>query len=271
MIKKLIQKIATVYILAVSLILLTGCLTSNDTTLSQGAREIPDHHNNPYLNPLSILNGGEEDSTFEGESMFVWNGEQRDTEYGTPGFNGVMSLETPQDPLNIFFENLSPNKQNFILKIFYNYEEANFCVLGMDDCDTEFLFSLEGNHEITIPFQLDNSFTINDTFNKLTVGVFVAPERFSMTVDSPLWGQNEGKMLNFEINYASREELMLDVAQIEPILELDGLMFHGLMINQDFNPVLDQAYFPPNLSGETVELAFWLMRHSILQNPWRII
>jgi len=264
-ISKLIQKLTAVSLLTAILFLVSGC-SEDDVTLSQGARVISDHANNPYVNAIPLLddtialsNENEGSDTLEGESLFVWSGDQRYTEYGTLGFDGIMTLDTPQDTLHVFFENLSPNERDFILKVFYNYEEVSFCVLGVAVCEAEFVFSLEGNHEVTIPIQLDNNVIATDTINKLTVGIFADPNLFSMTVDSSLW-RPRGMLLNFEINYGFREELILYVEQEEPVLKLDGLMFHGLMINQDFDPVLYQAYFPSNplqvRRGEEVELAF---------------
>ena len=194
-----------------------------------------------------------------GFSLLAWPGLENNLAIENPeGFFGRMKLETPQDVMTISVGNESDNSRDFILKLFYNYQEISFRVLGAETYETEFIFSVESGYQADIPFQLNDDLSINEMLSKLTVGLFLAPERFTMNTPDLVW--EYGLALNFELSYGVDDRLVLEVEEQEPLKLLDGLQFHGLMINDDFTPTLEAAYHPPNplivSPNEQVELAF---------------
>jgi len=199
-------------------------------------------HLDVQISPLSE----EEFEEFLGIVGFlVWPGIENTLEEDfLDGYYGI----SPQDVLTAGIYNGS-DALDFILKVFYNYEEIPFRVLGAEDYDTEFLFSLEFGYKIDIPFQLDENLDVSDTMSKLTVGVFVAPDRFSM-FDDELFNADYALALNFEIDYGSDDLLVLPVEEAD-VIHSETFTYAGVLVNQDFAPYDSDLYegnfrLPPN-------------------------
>lgn len=209
------------------------------------------------LTPVELEVADDESDFIGGIGLGVWRGDEDIVlDFDSPG---AWWMETPQDQLTAYVENVSFNSQNMILKVFYNYEEISFRVVGTEIYATEFLFTLAPFEAVEIPFHLDADLEPSETFSKLTVGAFLAPEQFSAL--EPELILHHGRMLNFEINYGEDNgELVLPVLPIAPLRQIEALMFTGLKINLDFDPPAHAAYFPPNplevRTGEQVELGF---------------
>ena len=215
------------------------------------------------LPPVEIEEGSE--SEYIGSvGLGLWSGEEA---FSALESDAVLRLETPQDLLTAYVENVSFERQNMILKVFYNYEETAFRVVGAEDYRTEFLFTLDPFEAVEIPFHLAADLAPSETFSQLTIGAFFAPERFSALTTPEesnfllLNSRDHGRVLNFEMNDSDEdEELMLPISPTAPLRQIEDLMFTGLMINLDFDPPAHAAYFPPNplqvRSGEQVELGF---------------
>ena len=228
-------------------------------------------HLDVQVTPLSE----EEFEEFLGMVGFlVWPGIENTLEEDFPdGYYGDIALTSPQDVLTAGIHNGS-DALDFILKVFYNYEEIPFQVLGAEDYDTEFLFSLEFGYRIDIPFQLDENLGVSDTTSKLTVGVFVAPDRFSM-FDDELFNADYALALNFEIDYGSDDLLVLPVEEAD-VIHSEAFTYAGVLVNQDFAPYDSDLYegnfrLPPNPvqanPGEEIELAFVANASGIINEP----
>jgi len=174
---------------------------------------------------------------------------------------GIIHLETPQDLITIQMSNTTLDELNLLLKVFYNYEEIPFQILGADKPNTEFLFTLEGNYQIDIPIQLSEELHVNETISRLTVGVFIAPEYFVGNNDD--FSENlravSGLTLNYEINYGSNDELILPTPAFEITTESE---FGGFAIHSNKEPPGDGSlwFFPNSLvvtRGEEVDLTFF--------------
>jgi len=152
--------------------------------------------------------------------LLAWTGVENTIEVDFPqGFYGQLIMDTPQSVLTASVMNLNPYfAHNFILKVFYQYKEIPFQVLGASTYSTEFLFSLEPGSEGLISFTLDSSLEIADHLSALTVAVFTQPELFiasSLDEDilQQLWDYQielfDHMALDFEINYSNNTPLSL--------------------------------------------------------------
>lgn len=184
------------------------------------------------------------------------------------GWAHFMELETPQDLIYVVVENRSRvTKMNFILKIFYNYEEIAFQVVGSEREVTEFLFSPPAGYESIIPIHLSESLESNEMANRLTVGIFMSPEQFASEDEELVW-ETPLMLLNFEINFGERGALYLEVEPDFLTTELPNMTHSGIMINNESIPLQDAVRVPPskwNVSpGEEVEMFFATNPSSII-------
>lgn len=186
-----------------------------------------------------------------------------------------ITLGTPQDTINVVVVNESLVDENLILKIFYNYEEVQFQISGSDRYITEYLFLAPSGYDLTIPIQLDGDLEVNDTINKLTVGIFWNPEYYIAILDFHSDKFNDitlfpGMVLNYEINYGILGELILPVAATVPDALLDDLPFHSLEVNDDLElewgveAVVSSPQPWQVWAGEEVEMAFFTNPHGII-------
>ena len=175
-------------------------------------------------------------------------------------WDGYIQLDTPQDIITINVGNSSPYFMDFILKVFYNYKEAPFQVLGSAEWDTEFLFSVESAKYISVPIQLSDALEISDTISKLSVGIFVAPEHFTFNDEiNDKLRFHYGLVLNFEIRYNTDIALILDNNLFEPVGESE---FGGFSIHPDPKPPGDGSlrFLSDSLivkGGQEIELSFF--------------
>lgn len=183
------------------------------------------------------------------------------------GYFGVMNLITPQDILTVRIGNGAEFPRNFLLKIFYNYLEIDFLILGSGKYKNEFIFSVPAGAKVDIPLQLSETIEKSNMSSKLTIALALAPEQHTMFEDGlSSW---HTMVLNFDINYGFYNELILPIELVEPLLLIEELAFFGLMINQDFNPNNEGATRPPNplyaRPGEQVELGFIANSYMFIQ------
>ena len=260
MVKKLNKKAAIIISIIIALpiiILLYLTLNSgdNDSYLVNPNRQVGNNnHLNLILSPIL-----DEDAEL-GISLLVLSGAINNlTEIYPEGHSDKIILETPQDPLTARVGNNSESQFDFILKIFYNYKEIPFRVSGADSYETEFLFSLDSGYLLDIPLYLDESLEVDETISRLTVGIFMAPDQFSMVVED-LFIHQFSLILAFEINYGFDGELILTVDKKKPSRRIEGVVFYSLMVNQEWESAGSGVYFPPNplqvRSEEEIELIF---------------
>jgi len=190
-----------------------------------------------------------------GLGLLVWRGiEQTDF---PQDFIDQLFIDTPQDVLTASVSNMeSQFAHNFILKVFYQYEEIPFQVLGASTYSTEFLFSLAPGSEGLISFTLDSSLEVSDHLSALTVGVFSQPELFiagSLDEDAvqQLWDAHidlfDYRILDFEINYGNDAPLTLpylrDPDDFSPFELGEG---RATMLGLHFNPRDPWSVQPPS-------------------------
>ena len=173
-------------------------------------------------------------------------------------------LETPQDRLNISLTNDSVEEINVIIKVFYNYQEATFRIVGSETYVTEFIFTMPGGYDVDIPFHLDPTLEAGETLSKLTVAVFPNPENFTMQEqesEDSVHYFHTGLVLDFEINYGSDLPLSLSVPESDTVDDVHD-MWGIFTVNAESEPVIGGGFMPPPYllqvtPNEQVELAFF--------------
>ena len=183
------------------------------------------------------------------------------------GNHGLIQSQTPQDTLTLNITNADYESLNFILKIFYNFEEVEFQIQGEDQKRTEILLYLEGGYEAFIPIHLPETLDIDDSFSRLTVGAFWFPEyavgNWSELSKNLFW--NTGTIVNYEVNYGFDNPPTLSVTPFEIITESS---FGGFAIHSNPAPPGDGSlwhFSTPHIvsSGEDFELTFFANSHPL--------
>jgi len=150
-----------------------------------------------------------------------------------------INLEKPQDVIVISVLNNCYVERPILLKVFYNYEEIPFRVVGSDYYDTEFSFKLDGGYQINIPIQLFAELEVDDYLNILTIGVFPNPEHFAMNDNDWTINNMFGSMFNFAVSYGGSEERTLNVLFHETPTQIE-IEVPILAINQDNIEVVNE-------------------------------
>jgi len=222
--------------------------------ITQASRQIPYNQNRvgPDINSLSLKPYPVSEKDLDGA---LWLGILESD------WNGGITLETPQDKITIVATNASYSRLNLILKVFYNYSEVTFRVLGTEIMDTELLFSLDSAQKVNIPLQLPEHLIAEEAISKLTVGIFEDPQHYvasSDTVSEDL-RFSSGIALNFEINYGFDTNLSLSTDSLN---DFNESAFFGFVVHPD--PVVPDdgslRLLPDTLSvrrGEEIGLSFF--------------
>ncbi|MCL2559417.1 MAG: hypothetical protein FWE07_02920 [Turicibacter sp.] len=209
--------------------------------------------------------------------LLAWSGTDRDafierSDYsffygdGFYAFGG-MRHETPQDIFSVEISNGYSFDLNLLVKIFYNYEEVPFRVLGNEEYSTEFIFTLPALYDVMIPVQLDSQLQVNELLSsRLTVAVFLVPDLHIAEFPEFL-GMFNAMALNFEIDYGSHErKILLPPSNVET-LSIENL-FAGFMINSDLEPTGHTLYVPPYVMrvnpGEIIDLSLIINGNELL-------
>lgn len=138
----------------------------------------------------------------QGLSLGVFPGLENTLDEECPeGCWGSFVLETPQDLLTVNVGNHDLEDRSFMLKLFYNYEEVAFRVLGSEEVGTEFLFSLDAQVEAHIHLQLEDDLEIDANRNKFTVSLFSLPEYYAGLSDCEIVDEMNNMIINFELSY----------------------------------------------------------------------
>lgn len=183
-------------------------------------------------------------------------------------WNPGLNLNNPQEQFFIQIEHITAEHElNFILKLFYNYEEVYFQVGNSIEYVTEFLFSPQPNGVSGIPITLHNSLEKNNYANRLTVGIFLNPEMHTDYDEDLIWQMNS-LMVNFEINFGNRENLPL-ITNSQP-RNIMNIQMNTLMINQEFTKRTNDGARQPDTivayPNEIIELALSTQPHSFLKD-----
>ena len=215
------------------------------------------------------------DTTDQGISFGIFPGLENTLDEVCPeGCWGSFVLERPQDFLTASVVNYGLEERSFILKLFYNYEEVAFQVLGSEEFQTEFLFSLDVGVEAHIHFQLEDNLEINMYRNKLTAALFSMPEYYAGLSDWEIVDNMLNMIINFELSYGFDTPDLLDLnlspIQIKTLSTETG--WFGLHIIDSLDPDNpDDVIFPNNLiqgsPGEILDLGFIVDLSSTVFEP----
>ncbi|MCL1989710.1 MAG: hypothetical protein FWG67_02355 [Defluviitaleaceae bacterium] len=104
---------------------------------------------------------------------------------GHLAFNNHLTLQSIEDSIYIVFSNFLPNllpnevpptpREQFILKVFYEFEEVAFYVSDQETLTTEFLFHLAEGYQVQLPIQLSQAVEVNNGWGNLTIAIFANP------------------------------------------------------------------------------------------------
>ena len=175
-----------------------------------------------------------------------------------PTENGVVFLEKISDMLNIQFANLTENDSEYMLKLFYDYEETLFASGGGDTLQKDYIFAVDSMTSMIIPVMLDENLTF-DNSHFLTVAVLTAPG--SHAVDLDLMSNEYGYAVTFELSNKNAARQVNNKPAVQESAAFLQLQYQGLMLNLDFEAKDDEpVFFPPKelraSSGETVTLTY---------------
>jgi len=262
---KLSKKGAIKLLVAILCLLLVACVTQED-----------DPYITEVLPPVvtSTPLPASDQIYIEGDSFAVWFGitelgwinltfDPNDLS-GYEPFVGQIDLTYPDDILEATVSNISNSTANFVLKLFLNYEEIPFRVLGeSEDYATEFIFPVDGGYELSIPFVLDSDFLAENGSYKLTAMVFVDPELYAVEYDH-LWSSSFANGVNFDLFIGNGGDLQLsttyNMLPLDRIESIDGTPLFVWTELEDFDSsrYIHRSNLPlvQVLRGEELELPF---------------
>jgi len=206
-----------------------------------------------------------------------------------------LELSSEQDTIYIIFENIPlllldpnrpeervfPERETFILKIFYEFEEIEFKVGNQQSFATEFLFELSEGYQIQIPIQLSEDVVINEHWGNFTVGIFAMPQYNTVNPLAKWYYECIGCFSEFALsneragivrNFSLTLEDNNDLSSIDQESELQG-MWLSLSVNPEFQREQFEDLLtsgPPSpwivSPGDEVKLGFAVFYSNFLNN-----
>jgi len=179
-------------------------------------------------------------------------------------YYGRIEVSSSETPLIAKLQHLSETDFEFVFKVFLNYEEIPFRILGEDEWRTEFFFSLESEYRIDIPFVVDIEFPADNYSYKLTAGIFVDPNRHEINKDNHASiFSTHGMVLNSELILGSGGEIRFDLPpETIPQERQEDFGVFRLFVTQEFE--LNEwgfVSYPDFITqvnrGEKIELSFY--------------
>lgn len=172
-------------------------------------------------------------------------------------YDGRIFMDSPQDMLEVEFENRG-NSGQYILKLFYDYEEVAFRVSGDGSkYDTSYIFNVENAKSIKIPIELDANLQKDSKSHKIVVAVYASPEKNAQTLNAVV--NNYGIVLDYEVIYdEENSDIHLGADYVDSLKSLD-IEYEGLVINNNFENLTEVSLPPVSLKvkqGEEIQLAF---------------
>ena len=236
------MEIVAICVAAIALFMVSACSSANDELakhsyitvaplsedlleyIADGAFGFPLH--------IALLGRGTINPTFDPDNLEAYE-----------PFYGNHLLERSGDELEAIIANISDEERQFILKLFLNYKEATFRLLGEEDYVTEFRFSVVGGYEITIPFTLDFAFPQVDYTYRLTAMIFAEPNMHAMGDDNELWRSGFAGAMNFDLSLGNGGNINLSPTYNHLPLERSyNIGFIPLHITTESLPTIDSAW-----------------------------
>ena len=176
--------------------------------------------------------------------------------------------------LQVSFGNISVTDNYFILKLFLNYEEIMFRVLGNEEFSNKYVFFLPGGKQIEIPLVLDVYCSAQDYTYKLLAGIFIAPYSHAKYLEEPAFVH--GTALNFDIILGEGGAIGENMSyNTKSIARVENTEFKDFRISTQFNDLMEIEYFvPPNAlfqvrRGEVVEWSYFV-NPSLPYEDWEL-
>lgn len=246
--KKLVNKKIIISIIFLSCILLC-ILVSKQIVTSQNT----DSSIEVSSTPQDILTLG------EGYSLGVDVSNKSKSVQSVDKVNGLILLDDSQDIFECSFTN-NTDEEQFILKVFYDYEEVEFTVPESNQYNTTYLFDLPRGNSIVIPIKLNESILKDTMSHKLTIGIYANPKEF--TKNQKIMSNFFGTTLDYEISYQEgNREISLKESYSEPSKALDNIDFSGLVINNNVDNFEEISLPPYSIQvkkGEKVNLSYFV-------------
>jgi len=124
-------------------------------------------------------------------------------------FYGNLTLDHDEDALAATIANISFETHNFVFKVFLNYEEIPFRVLGEQNYVMDFVFTLEGGQQVEFPFVLGVDFPEGDVTYKLMAAIFVDPHLHAAHDDNELWFDAFANVVSVDVSFGNGDEINL--------------------------------------------------------------
>lgn len=218
----------------------------------------------PFMTYTHIVSDGANSFEIEDEAM---------TFGARPGTQSLSSrilpeywqFETPQDLFYIeVWNHTQTAEMPLLLKLFYNYKEVEFKVVGSDGYKTEFIFMVPPSYRVFIPINLTSDLQIGEGGSRLGAAVFLHPEQHTYENTHIVWrfNHNMRMFLDFEIQYRERDDIFLSaVSESSERLNQFLSPFPGyFMVNADGlgsdRNDMDPIELIQVSTGERVDLSF---------------
>ena len=205
--RRKLKVLATVFTVVTTLLIISGCQSEYN------ALDNPDLERTP-LPPEELPPIGTEGFGFVfgvvpvGEGLANPTFDPDNLEAYVPS-TGQYQFESTKDAMQVIFHNVSHEPRNFLLKVFLNYEEASFRILGTEEYVTEFHFTVEGGYEIKIPFTLDLDPPYEDYTYRLTATLFAEPHLHSMIDNSDLLSESFAPIVGVDLVFGAGSPISL--------------------------------------------------------------
>ena len=175
-----------------------------------------------------------------------------------PTESGLIYLDKITDTLNVQFANLTEDNTEYILKIFYDYEEVFYFVNSGSGLINSYTFTADSRESLVIPITLDENLVFNNS-HLLTVAVLTAPNKHAVDLD--IMTNSYGMSMTFELTQKSEVRQINDTPTAQEPTEFLQANYQGMMLNVDFELNENTSvYFPPKeiraKSGDTINIAY---------------
>ena len=262
----------------IATVLVTSCIAPQEELYEVSQEEIDIRENifildNPYLEarPIPAFQPEPNDVMIEmGMGFFGFGVDLRGIIH-PPGSNiyGRIRMNDTNDYLQATVEYMGLTDTYFMLKMFIDYEEVPFQVLGEENYVTEFVFPMPPSYVLEIPFSLDMDFADVNQTHRLTAAIFVDPYLQLIDINSELFeAWSNGMSLNFDLIFGSGSDICLTTVPVFPtISRKENRYFPVFTVNQNLEGFeregwhMDRPYIIQIDRGEEIHLAF----HASLQ------
>lgn len=209
---------------------------------------------------------------------------------GTIALNNNLNLNVAQETVYVIFENAlantrefgeqPPERETFILKVFYEFEEIEFRVGEQQAFHTEFLFNLSEGYQVHIPIQLPAVVGTNNQWGNLTIAIFATPQ-YNTVNHLAQWyhycadcfrefsvsSHGVGIVANFALSVGKKDEFLLH-NQEQYVEETDLILsVNPEFLAEGFEDILTEV--PPSpwivSPGEEVKIGFAIHNSDYLQ------